>query len=234
MILNKMKLSIIIPTKNESFFLPQLLKSIIKQNINYSYEIIISDAKSEDKTLKIAKEYWCKICNWWIPSIWRNNGAKIAKWKYLIFLDADSILEKNSLNIWIDKILFSQKKICTPYINLRNDENNFIAKIYYLFTIVWYRLGCVFWCCIIIEKKLFQTIGGFNENIYLLEDVELIKRARKFSERINTFPFCFTSSRRFKKIWTFKMIFYTTWLYILSIFWVYNEKNENNFNIYKL
>ena len=96
-----MILSIIIPTYNEEEYLPVLLDSIKKQNFE-DYEVIIADANSTDKTREIASEYGCIITEGGMPAVGRNNGAKIAKGEYLLFLDSDLkltiILETQSMN----------------------------------------------------------------------------------------------------------------------------------------
>ena len=83
-----MILSIIIPTYNEEEYLPILLESIKQQKFD-DYEIIIADANSTDRTREIAEEYGCIITEGGLPAVGRNNGAKIAKGEYLLFLDSD-------------------------------------------------------------------------------------------------------------------------------------------------
>src|SRR3989344_4462300 len=89
-------ISIIIPTFNEEKYLPKLLNCIKNQTYK-DYEIIIADANSKDKTKAIAKKYGCKTVRGGLPAVGRNNGAKAAKGDILLFLDADSLIEKDFL-----------------------------------------------------------------------------------------------------------------------------------------
>ena len=89
-------LSIIIPTKNEEYYLPKLLESIKRQDYK-NYEIIVADAGSKDKTRDVARKSGCKVVKGGLPSIGRNNGAKYAKGELLLFLDADTVLPENFL-----------------------------------------------------------------------------------------------------------------------------------------
>ena len=125
-----MKLSIIIPTYNEEEYLPKLLYSIKEQQYE-DYEIIVADAGSVDGTKAIAKEYGCRIIEGGLPALGRNNGAKIAKGEYLLFLDSDVMLssdylessveefEEKDLGIAITQIIpLSDKMLIRCFINL--------------------------------------------------------------------------------------------------------------------
>lgn len=91
-----MILSIIIPTYNEEEYLPVLLESIKQQDFS-DYEIIVADADSKDNTVKIAEEYGCIVVEGGMPAVGRNNGAKVAKGDYLLFLDSDLKLTEDYL-----------------------------------------------------------------------------------------------------------------------------------------
>ena len=84
-------LSIVIPTLNEKNYLPRLLESIKRQDF-LDYEIIVADAGSWDKTLKIAENFGCKIVSGGAPPKGKNLGAEIAQGEIIFFIDADVIL----------------------------------------------------------------------------------------------------------------------------------------------
>ena len=85
-------ISIIIPTKNEEKYLPRLLQSLKNQTVQ-PLEIIVADAKSEDLTVKIARDFGAKIVKGGRPAVGRNSGAKIARGDIFMFIDADIVLE---------------------------------------------------------------------------------------------------------------------------------------------
>ena len=88
--------SIIIPTYNEEEYLPVLLESIKEQDFD-DYEVIVADANSTDRTREIAEEYGCIVVDGGLPGVGRNNGAKVAKGEYLLFLDSDLQLTEDYL-----------------------------------------------------------------------------------------------------------------------------------------
>ena len=93
--------SIVIPTFNRSVYLLKILEKLKKNFINFkNFEIIICDSHSKDNTnIKINT---FKNNNLFMPirylniqknihSIKRNIGIKLAKGKYIIFLDDDCL-----------------------------------------------------------------------------------------------------------------------------------------------
>ncbi len=55
--MNKLLVSVCIITYNHEHFIRQCLESVINQNINFDYEIVIGEDKSKDNTLSICEEY---------------------------------------------------------------------------------------------------------------------------------------------------------------------------------
>lgn len=104
--------SIVIPTLNEEAYLPKILESLLSQK-EKNFEVIIVDARSEDKTQEVALGFSGKIPIDFYEvqkrnvSFQRNYGASKAKGKYVIFLDADagitSIFTKNAKKMIIQK-----------------------------------------------------------------------------------------------------------------------------------
>ena len=219
-----MFLSIIIITKNEENFLPKLLKSIKRQKVDFDYEIIVSDANSQDKTREIAKSFWCKITDGWLPAKWRNNGAKLAKWKWLLFLDADTIIPDNALQTWINKLENKKADIGTPYY-IWYEKNTLKEKInsyFWLGTLISHNLYkyIVGWVCIFIKKDLFKKINWFDEDFYICEDFQFMKKAiQKGWKRINLLPFVQISTRRMKNTWWAKLFFLNMKYTIQFMFW---------------
>jgi glycosyltransferase involved in cell wall biosynthesis len=91
--------TIVIPTLNEEKYLPRLLEDISKQTFPKElFEIIHVDGNSDDKTVTEAKKFSKKINLKTViikkrnVSTQRNKGAKLAKGKWVIFMDADNQL----------------------------------------------------------------------------------------------------------------------------------------------
>jgi len=76
-------LSIIIPTLNEEKNLSLLLSSLKEEKGDW--EIIIADAGSTDKTLKVAEDFGCIITEGGLPAEGRNKGALKARGDIFLF-----------------------------------------------------------------------------------------------------------------------------------------------------
>lgn len=179
--------SIVISTYNEEKFLEKTLKSIKNQICNIGWEVIVSDSDSKDKTKKIAEKYDAKIV---IgpqkgPALARNLGVKVAKYEYLIFIDADVILEPNLFDILIENI---DGEYIIYLVKLEPDKKNLvntiIFKLYNILNpvLVKYMPNFAIYSgqFICIRKDVFMKVKGFNKNFHLSEDRDLVIRAMKY------------------------------------------------------
>lgn len=174
-----MKLSIIIPTLNEEENILKLLKSIKKQSFK-DYEIIIADNNSKDKTRLIAKKFNCKIVLGGLPPKARNNGARVAKGEYLLFLDADVILVNDFLIDIINEFEKRKLDIATTYITPITDSNTIKIQhsIYNLWMFLMQKIDPhAPGFCILTKKSIFEKINGFDETIKLAEDHAYMRTA---------------------------------------------------------
>ena len=94
--------SIIIPAFNEAAYLNGTLASVKDAQSSLAHrtgEVIVVDNNSTDNTAQIAKSFGATVVFEPINQISRarNCGARAAKGKYLIFLDADTILSQQLL-----------------------------------------------------------------------------------------------------------------------------------------
>jgi glycosyltransferase involved in cell wall biosynthesis len=101
------QISIIIPVYNAQNTLTDCLQSIYHQTLN-SYEIIAVNDGSTDSSRQILEQYRDKITvidqpNAGAPAA-RNSGAKIARAPFLLFCDADIILNRDCLQKMSDAL----------------------------------------------------------------------------------------------------------------------------------
>lgn len=190
-------ISVIIPTLNEGKYIHKLIKQLKQQTIKPD-EIIVVDGDSEDDTVKKAKG--AKIIKTYVrsPAHQRNLGAKKAKGKYLLFVDADMTLPKNTIEQLLHDI---QGGVCAnPYLSVEKpwfsylifvEPANFFTRF---FPSESTRGGCI-----LVKKSAFKKVGGFNEQMSIGEDLELGRRLRKVGKVKTGDIYVFESPRRYKQ-----------------------------------
>lgn len=102
--------SIIVPVYNTQDYLNECLNSLVNQTYK-CIEIILVDDGSTDNSLAICKEYAEKYeqivlfqkMNGGLSDA-RNFGVKHAKGEYILFVDSDDYLEKNTVNVLVKLI----------------------------------------------------------------------------------------------------------------------------------
>jgi len=192
------KLSIIIPTLNESKNLPLLLSDL--SEINNELEILIIDSTSKDKTRDIAlvngvRFYKVSKNN---RGLQLNYGAKKAKGEWLLFIHADSRLQFN----WSRKIenIIRRDSNFIYYFNFKVNNKSFTYRFLEFFV----NLRCLLFKTpygdqgLLIRKENFKNLGGYK-TIALMEDFEFISRINKKNLRSLETPI-FTSSRKWEKV----------------------------------
>lgn len=185
-------LSIIIPSLNEERFLPKLLKDLIKQK-EKNFEVIIVDGNSDDETKNAVLGYINKLPLRFFQvkkrnvSFQRNYGASKARGKYLVFLDADSGINKNFTKVLEKEIKRKKGLLFIPYIvpDEKNQETKLIFDFANFLVEVSQNTGKAFSTggCMFIEKNFFKNIQGFDEKLFISEDHHLIQKASAWGVR---------------------------------------------------
>ncbi|WP_319525801.1 glycosyltransferase [uncultured Desulfosarcina sp.] len=187
------QLSIIIPARNEEKFIPLCIAGIRNSINSEIYEIILVDNGSTDNTLCVAKKLGCRTIynSKEGPAATRNAGASIAKGNYIAFIDADCVIPKNwffyALEHFRNKAVAVGFKISPDFKNstwverasFDLNQRRGIEVSKNVINVRW--LGT---SNLILEKKLFDKIGGFNEKLITCEDYDLCQRIGDYGKLI--------------------------------------------------
>jgi len=180
-----MKLSIVIPSYCAEKYLRSCLESVDQQS-DTETEVIIVDCSPNNNVADICADFsfvkFIKESQRFNPGEGRNIGAKASSGEYLIFIDADVVLEENALNN-IRKHAETGYKIFGAALELNTTSNDdFAAHVeHYYFNhesqssrqITKRRnLSSAF---MIVEKELFLKFNGFSD-IPRMQDTELTER----------------------------------------------------------
>jgi glycosyltransferase involved in cell wall biosynthesis len=196
--------SVIVPTYMEEECIENCLRSIEGQRYHRSeFEIIVSDARSTDRTVELAHRYTDNIIVEDRKGIafGRNCGAKKAKGDILVFIDADAILDENFLihchKTFMDPTVAGMTGIANP------SDGGALQKFVYHGTYWMVRLFYFFGLslfpgiCVAYKRDVFLSHGGFREDFGIVEDLDLSRRiAHTGTCLINTAAVAAVSTRR--------------------------------------
>lgn len=183
-----MDVSIIIVNYNTKELIRNCLKSIFEKTDGIVFEVIVSDNGSSDGSVEMIRDEFPQVIlilnneNLGFGAA-NNRGLKIAKGKYIFYLNSDTVLLNNAVKIFFDYWENSpeKEKIGALGCNLRNN-NNEIAISFANFPTVenekQYLLRCFFSSLYI--KKLFYHIKKERKRQKYIGAVEFIIGADLF------------------------------------------------------
>ena len=249
--------SIVIPTFNRSVYLLKILEKLKKNFINFkNFEIIICDSHSKDNTnikintfknnnLFMQIRYLNIQKN--IHSMKRNIGIKLAKGKYIIFLDDDclpnntfikdyyNLLIKNKNVIYCGTVKYPKELLKKNFIKYRQSTHFMMNKVSadkenHLSASKIVTMNMAFKKNIFIRNKIF-----FNQNFnrYGFEDYELGFRLLHYKFKIlKSSPIIYHYDERSFSMYLKKINFlgFESMKYLIQL----NTLAAQNNNFYKL
>ena len=191
------KVSIIIPTYNREKFLTRALNSILIQTFK-NFELIVIDDASTDNTEKVLKNFQKKDKRIKYfrnsqnkgPSESRNIGIRMAKGKYIAFLDSDDEWLPQKLEKQLKFIENKNAKVvtCWAYVNDKIRKKKYFYKVPYYKNPISKILKKNYILSgpssVILERKVIDKVGFFDSLIRYGEDwdywIRIIKAGYNF------------------------------------------------------
>lgn len=180
----KTDLTVVIPTLNEAQRLPQLLHMLLAQTRPVD-TVVVADAQSTDATRAIAENHGAIVVEGGKPAFGRNAGAAAATTELVLFLDADVEPDSGFIERAVDEFCERGLGCATGQMEPveRNPANVFACDAANLYLLLMQRLAPhAPGFCILVQREVHQTIGGFDETVVLGEDHEYVQRAAKVAK----------------------------------------------------
>lgn len=223
--------TIVIPCKNEKEIILKTLDLLNYQKDIWRVKVIVCDASNDGVTkidlidrLEMNSDYFdLYLMEGGLPSVARNNGFKLVKTPYVLFMDADVfLLDPKVLLRSILKIKKYNLDLVTVKFRSDNGRYNYVYKVFDFIQMIskWSTPFCL-GGYMLVRSETFKSIGGFDEEIKVAEDYMFSKqiKPKKFG-RINNIVY--TPPRRFEN----KGVWYMLQLMLSSFF---NKNNKDYF-----
>lgn len=216
--------SVIIPAYNEEAMLENTINHLKEAmaTVSINGEIVVTDNNSTDRTAEIAKNAGANVVFESINQISRarNAGVTIAKGRYFIFVDADTIVPPELLQNAINNL--ESGKYCGGGATVTSHDVPLVVKgvlgywnvISNIFNLA---AGCFVYC----RRDDFEECGGFSDKVYATEEIwfsmALKRKAKKHKRKFKIInkPKVITSGR--KLVW-FSYSYQSILLLIIFIF----------------
>ncbi len=225
----KTLISLVIPVYMEEKILESNLINFTKElKEYYSFELIVSDGGSSDRTVEIARKYADKVVihnkkTRQTIAEGRNRGADVASGDVIVFLNGDTF--PAFIEEFFDVILkFAKNNIeykkysaLACFVSSLPEEELFKDRVFYFLHNSYVHLlnliglGMGRGECQVVRTADFRKINGFRDSIVAGEDFDLYRRLSatgkiKFERKLHVLE----SPRRFRKYGYIKTVFFWT------------------------
>lgn len=179
-----MHLSIIVPAFNEERLIARCLESISialahTDKADLTTEVIVVDNNSTDRTAQLATQAGARVVFEPINQIGRarNAGAATAAGDWLLFLDADSLLNPGLLTDILTMIEAAQHVGCGSTLAMEGLPW-WANGIFHAWRGMSILCGWAAGALIVCRHDAFREVGGFPQDLYALEEIQLSKRLK--------------------------------------------------------
>lgn len=199
-------ISIIISSYNSENTILETLESVAQQTYS-NWECIIVDDGSIDNTVQVVNDFILNKSQFTLIAnnkntgkqpVVLNQGIRCSKYEYILILDSDDLLKSTCLENRVEKMnINSDLNIFPNTILFRNTIGDMGGNklIYnhkspnYLRDFIIHKLPTAWQVTNVLWKKeSLNKIGGLNENMIRIVDVELSCRALIYDLKVSVFP----------------------------------------------
>ncbi len=196
-------ISVIIPAHNESGAIRATLDAVIAQDYD-NYEIVVACNGCTDNTAEICRGYeGVKVFESGESgmSFGKNFGAENATGELFVFVDADTLIPQSALKI-IAQAVEGKSRIIGTVAGVPDKGGIIVRGMFFIANLfTWHKKVHAPGGVMIMQRSVFEEVGGFSPELPQGTSTDLILRARKVGvEYLFFFRFkAITSSRRFEK-----------------------------------
>lgn len=234
-----MKISVVISAYNEEKYIRKTLESVKRLNTTgYDVKVLVVDGGSTDKTAEIAKSFGARVIKEPHKSIGfaRQEGLKESHGDIVVFTDADTLVPSDWLIRHVSEL--SKPQVVCTFGGYRYYDGSFPLyqifnyiqpiSIYLLYKL--FNLPIASGQNIACWRKKAMEIGGFDQNLKIMEDTDFTIRMKK-AGRVVYLPnlLIYSSGRRSKE----GLGFFWRILKAQLKYFIFNKRNLERFPDYR-
>lgn len=194
-------ISFVVPAYNEERLLGRTVDAIhaAARELGVSYEVIVVDDGSTDRTGAIAEEHGCRVVHVSFRQIarTRNAGARAATGGILIFVDADTIVSPSVVRAAAASL---ERGVAGGGAHVRFDGRVplWASLTASMFLVGMRALRLAAGCFIFCSRAAFEATGGFDERMYAAEEIAFSRALQQHGKVVILRESVVTSGRKLR------------------------------------
>ena len=196
------KISVILPAHNEEKSISNTINSLLKASYPSKKEIIVVDDGSTDSTAKIVKEFSKNNRDVRLIQVKHggksnaiNFAAKLASNDVIVVLDADSMVDTDSLKEIVKPLADEKVGASTGFVRARHSKNplTWFQDLEYITSSGWryvtnkIDMPSVLPGIVAYKKDVLIKVGGFSRDV-LTEDFDITLKLKKAGYKTRMAP----------------------------------------------
>lgn len=180
-----MDYTVVVPAYNEEQFLPRTLaalKTAMAGVRDLDGEIVVVDNNCTDRSAEIAEALGARVVHEPVNQISRarNRGASSAEGRYLVFIDADTVVTCELVSAALDALAGGE--VCGGGATIASSDAMPRGARASLHVWNWLsrRLGLAAGCFVFCPRDAWRDVGGFSQNVYAGEEIFFSRALRRW------------------------------------------------------
>lgn len=168
--------SVIVCCFNEELFLERCLRSILSQKTQFNFEVIVVDDASTDNSLSIVERYSDKVTiiknktNLGIGAT-ANLGIRNSRGRFVVRVDGDDYVSQHFIEVLTVGLKELNAHAVECDYSIVGDDDSILGKGSPLLNPIA--------CGILFKKDLLVSVGLYDDNQKIYEEIELRERFEK-------------------------------------------------------
>lgn len=179
--------SIVVPAYNEEALLPRTLARLREAmaTIPLRGEVVVCDNNSTDATAAVARSEGASVVFEPVNQISRarNTGARAARGKLLVFVDADTLVPAPLLGAALQRLSSGAACGGGAAVIMEGIEGALSKRLVVLWNTLSRARRLAAGSFVYATRQAFEAVGGFSEKVYASEEIWLSRALQRYGRQ---------------------------------------------------